>query len=272
MRCDMLLNYPVTSVAHIKRLRLGKLTRFSILVLIVTTQWSFVPVSTDHNPSFKNSLLASAAAVAGMANATSMLSPIMARAGVYDSLRLDEMGLSKSVFQLALRGLDKLWRTGQVKENIISIVDFSQPSSHKRLYVINLDNAQLLFNTWVAHGQRSGKDMARTFSNRPRSLQSSLGFYITANAYLGSNGYSLKLQGMEKGINDLAYRRAIVLHGANYVSESFINSQGYLGRSQGCPAVPLEVSRPLIDQIKEGTCLFIYHPTSWYRSRSRMIK
>lgn len=274
MRRYMLSNYSATPRLRNKRLRLNKLFRFSVLVLFVATQWSFIPVSIDKAAASKNPFFPAAASIAGLAGANSILSmsPVMARMNVYDSLQLGAIGLSKSVFQLALKGLDKLWRTGKVKENIISIVDFSQPSNHKRLYVINLDNAQLLFNTLVAHGQRSGRDMARVFSNRPRSLQSSLGFYITGNVYQGSNGYSLKLQGIEKGINDQAYRRAIVMHGADYVSESWINNQGYLGRSQGCPAVPLDVSRPIIDEIKEGTCLFIYHPTSWYRSRSRMIR
>jgi hypothetical protein len=119
---------------------------------------------------------------------------------------------------------------------------------------------------------RSGKTMAQVFSNKPSSNKSSLGFYITGDAYEGSNGYSLKLEGMEKGINDYAFRRAIVLHGADYVSEQFIASQGYIGRSKGCPAVPVEVCQPLIDEIKGGTCLFIYHPTSTYRVKSRLVK
>lgn len=191
---------------------------------------------------------------------------------IYDSLHLEEIGLSRSVFRMAVKGMEKLYKAGKLKENVISIVDFSQPSTNKRLYVINLDNYELLYNTWVAHGMKSGKTMAQVFSNKPSSNKSSLGFYITGEAYQGSNGYSLKLQGVEKGINDYAYRRAIVLHGADYVSEEWIASQGYIGRSKGCPAVPLEVCQPMIDQIKEGTCLFIYHPTSTYRNRSPLLR
>lgn len=191
---------------------------------------------------------------------------------IYDSLHLEEIGLSRSVFRLAVKGMEKLYKAGKLKENVISIVDFSQPSTNKRLYVINLDNYELLYNTWVAHGMKSGKTMAQVFSNKPSSNKSSLGFYVTGEAYQGSNGYSLKLQGVEKGINDYAYRRAIVLHGADYVSEEWIASQGYIGRSKGCPAVPLEVCQPMIDQIKGGTCLFIYHPTSTYRTRSPLLR
>lgn len=191
---------------------------------------------------------------------------------IFDSLRLENAGLSRLVFRTALKGMEKLWNTGRLKEHVISIIDFSQPSSNKRLYVIDLDNFELLYNTWVAHGQKSGKSMAQVFSNKPGSYKSSLGFYITGEAYQGSNGYSLKLQGVEKGINDFAYRRAVVLHGANYVSENWIASQGYLGRSQGCPAVPVEVCQPIIDHIKEGTCLFIYHPTSTYRAKSKLAR
>lgn len=191
---------------------------------------------------------------------------------IYDSLHLDELGLSKTVFRLAVKGMEKLYKAGRLKGSVISIVDFSQPSSNKRMYVIDLDNSLLLYHTWVAHGMKSGRSMASLFSNKPSSNKSSLGFYITGEAYQGSNGYSLKLQGVEKGINDFAYRRAIVLHGADYVSESFISSQGYIGRSRGCPAVPVEVSQPMIDQIKEGNCLFIYHPTSTYRNRSPLLR
>ncbi|WP_276481212.1 murein L,D-transpeptidase catalytic domain family protein [Paraflavitalea pollutisoli] len=191
---------------------------------------------------------------------------------IYDSLHLETMGLSKSVFRLAVKGMEKLAKSGRLHSSVLSIVDFSQPSSSKRLYVIDLDNSELLYNTWVAHGMKSGKSMANVFSNKPSSNKSSLGFYITGEAYQGSNGYSLKLQGVEKGINDFAYRRAIVIHGADYVSEQFISSQGYIGRSKGCPAVPQEICQPMIDQIKEGTCLFIYHPTSTYRSRSPLLK
>ncbi|MBS1599472.1 MAG: murein L,D-transpeptidase catalytic domain family protein [Bacteroidetes bacterium] len=191
---------------------------------------------------------------------------------IYDSLNLQQYGLSKKVFDLALKGWQKLKSAGRViNENIISIVDFSQPSNKKRLYIIDLANAQLLFNTYVAHGKRSGKDVATRFSNRPRSLESSVGFYVTADPYIGSNGYSLRLNGMEYGFNNNASRREIVLHGADYVSEEYISANGCLGRSWGCPAVPAEQSRDIIDSIKNGSCLFIYSPQVKYLKGSKVL-
>jgi hypothetical protein len=204
--------------------------------------------------------------------ATTSFFSIKNKLNVYDSLHLDAAGLSKKIFTMALKGMAKLVRRSHIKDNLLAIVDFSQPSVNKRLYVIDLNAYQLLYNTWVAHGMKTGKEKAVSFSNKPSSNKSSLGFYITGNAYQGSNGYSLKLKGMEKGINDYAMRRGIVIHGADYVNEDLINSQGYIGRSWGCPAVAPELSQQLIDLLKEGSCLFIYHPSAAYVSKSTMIK
>jgi len=196
------------------------------------------------------------------------------RKSIYDSLQLESIGLQRKVFEYGLKGMEKLIRTGKVQSNILSIADLSQPSVNKRLYVIDLDNQQLLFNSLVAHGRRSGKDMATVFSNKLSSNKTSLGFYLTGTTYNGSNGYSLKLQGLEYGINNNAMRRAIVVHGAGYVSEAFSenHNQTYIGRSQGCPAVPTEIAEPLIDGIKDGTCLFIYYPTATYLKKSALLK
>ncbi|WP_205513173.1 murein L,D-transpeptidase catalytic domain family protein [Longitalea arenae] len=204
--------------------------------------------------------------------ATSSFFSIKNKLNVYDSLHLDAAGLSKKIFTMALKGMAKLVRSKQIKDNLLAIVDFSQPSVNKRLYVIDLNACQLLFNTWVAHGMKTGKEKAVSFSNKPASNKSSLGFYVTGYAYQGSNGYSLKLKGMEKGINDYAMRRGIVIHGADYVNEDLINSQGYIGRSWGCPAVAPELSQQLIDLLKEGSCLFIYHPSTAYLSRSQFVR
>jgi hypothetical protein len=173
---------------------------------------------------------------------------------------------------MALKGMAKLVKTRHIKDNLLAIVDFSQPSINKRLYVIDLNTYQLLYNTWVAHGMRTGKVKATSFSNKPSSNKSSLGFYVTGIAYQGSNGYSLKLQGMERGINDCAMKRGIVIHGADYVSEGFIYSQGYIGRSWGCPAVSPDVSEQLIDLLKDGSCLFIYAPAANYTAKSSLLK
>jgi hypothetical protein len=205
------------------------------------------------------------------ADGNSYTSLAAARA-VYDSLHLKMAGLSWEAFDLARKGLDKLVAQGKViNHSIISIVDFSQPSTKKRLYVIDLKRYKMLFNTWVAHGRNSGREMATSFSNQESSFKSSPGFYITQQTYVGGHGYSLKLQGMEKGINDKAYERAIVMHGAAYVNPALIPAQGYIGRSLGCPAVPEKLATPIINTIKNGTCMFIYHPSPSYLERSALL-
>ena len=188
----------------------------------------------------------------------------------YDSLQLSLAGLSQQAFDFAKQGFNKLIEEGKLlNDSIISIIDFSQPSSQKRLFVVDLKNYKVLFNTLVAHGRNSGREWAASFSNQNSSYMSSPGFYITRETYEGKNGYSLKLEGVERGINDKAYERGIVVHGANYVCDEYVNSQGYIGRSQGCPAVPVQVSRPIINIIKNGTCLFVYHPS--YVNRSQVL-
>ncbi|MBL7701943.1 MAG: murein L,D-transpeptidase catalytic domain family protein, partial [Ferruginibacter sp.] len=168
----------------------------------------------------------------------------------YDSMHLDKLGLSEQAFEYAMKGFSYLLKQGRIaKDNIISIADFSLPSSRKRLFVIDLDNYRVLYNTYVAHGVNSGKEYARQFSNKPSSYQSSLGFYETLHTYMGEHGYSLRLDGLEKGINDNANSRDIVIHAADYVNESFIRSQGYIGRSWGCPALPEKLHKPIIDKI-----------------------
>ncbi len=191
---------------------------------------------------------------------------------VYDSLRLNLMGLSKQTFDYAIKGFNYLVETGKVaNDKIISIVDFSLPSTEKRLFVIDLDQQKVLFNTYVAHGRQSGTVMANDFSNTPESYKSSLGFYETLNTYTGHNGYSLRLEGLEHGFNDNANERAIVIHGADYVNEGLIKSQGYIGRSWGCPALPQQLHKPIIDKIKNGTCLFIYSPDQHYINQSKIL-
>lgn len=192
---------------------------------------------------------------------------------VYDSLSLEKIGLRKEVFDCAMRGFNNLKQNGRItNDQVISIADFSKSSCKKRLFVIDLKNCKLLFNTYVAHGMNSGQEYARQFSNVPESNKSSLGFYETADTYNGKHGYSLHLVGMEKGINDNAYRRDIVMHAADYVNENFINSKGYLGRSQGCPALPEKQHKQIIDKIKNGTCLFIFGEDGNYMRRSNLLK
>lgn len=191
---------------------------------------------------------------------------------IYDSLKLNVQGLSRHAFDCAVKGYEYLKMQGKIaNDNVISIVDFTKPSSQKRLFVIDLRNYKVLFNTYVAHGQGSGQAMAGSFSNVPESYQSSLGFYRTEDTYNGKNGYSLHLEGMERGINDKAEERAIVMHGAPYVSENFISQKGYLGRSWGCPAVPENLNRPIIEKIKNGSCLFIFSENRKYLHSSRIL-
>ncbi len=191
---------------------------------------------------------------------------------VYTNLHLKELGLSQTAFELALKGWAKLKAKGEVSKDIISICDFTQSSNNKRLYVINLATGTLLFNTLVAHGKNTGEEFAHYFSNKPSSLQSSLGFYVTREAYTGSHGLGLKLIGLEPGFNDRAEERAIVMHGATYACKEFIDQYGRLGKSWGCPAVPFEVHEQIINAIKDGTCLFIYYPDKAYLAASRLIK
>lgn len=149
----------------------------------------------------------------------------------------------------------------------LAVIDYSRPSSEPRLWVFDLPRNELLFEELVSHGRGSGDAMATTFSNIPESYQSSLGLFRTMNTYYGRNGYSLRLEGLENGINDLAYQRAIVIHGADYVSDAFIEQTGRLGRSHGCPAVSRDVTYPLIDSIKEEQYLFVYYPDQeWLES------
>jgi hypothetical protein len=140
----------------------------------------------------------------------------------------------------------------------LTIIDYTRPSTEKRMWVYDLRTRALLFDEWVAHGRGSGKTMATAFSNQPDSNMSSLGLFRTAEAYDGHNGYSLRLDGLDAGVNDRARERAIVIHGAAYVNPVVAKSQGYLGRSLGCPAVRPEVVHDLIDAVKDGGLLFAY--------------
>lgn len=153
----------------------------------------------------------------------------------------------------------------------LAVIDYSRPSTEPRLWVFDLAERRLLFEELVSHGQGSGDDLPTAFSNTPESHQSSLGLFRTRNSYYGRNGYSLRLEGLETGINDLAYERAIVIHGADYVSEAFIERTGRLGRSHGCPAVRQAVTYPLIDSLKEEQYLFVYYPDADWLASSAFL-
>ena len=187
---------------------------------------------------------------------------------IYNEAKLGTSGLDVAVFKKAVLGYYNFKKAALVSADnaVITIVDFNKSSRSKRLWIVNLDKKQLLFNTLVAHGQGSGDDMAQNFSNLENSHQSSLGFYITSDIYYGKHGESLKLNGMDKGYNSNANHRAVVVHGASYVSQDFINVHGRLGRSHGCPALPQELTAAIIQTIKGKTCLYINKSDSKYSS------
>jgi hypothetical protein len=189
---------------------------------------------------------------------------------LYDSLHLDKLGMKKEVLMYAYKGQQSLVKKGRIPNStILTVCDFSQPSDSKRLYIIDVKDFKVLLNTYVAHGKNSGDLYANRFSNRSRSLQSSLGFYVTKGTYFGKHGLSLKLSGQDKGFNDKAESRAIVVHGASYIGDEWLG--GKMGRSFGCPAVPQRDAKKLINLIKNGTCLFIYHPLKSYLHGSNVL-
>lgn len=147
-------------------------------------------------------------------------------------------------------------KTPDRKKSVLTIIDYSKPSTEKRFYVVDLDKKKLIYNTYVSHGVNSGKKTATQFSNVVNSRKTSLGTFLTDTTYYGSNGYSLRLDGLSSGLNDKARERYIVVHGADYANPSFIKKNGYLGRSWGCPALPEKLSREIIDTIKGGSVIY----------------
>ncbi len=188
---------------------------------------------------------------------------------LFGKLALEEKGLDFKVFFRAYAGYMRLAASGLIVKPILAIADMSQPSGNKRLYIIDMAQGSLLRHTLVAHGQGSGNIVATQFSNAAQSHQSSLGFYITDQTYQGGNGLSLRLRGMEKGFNDNAMSRAIVMHGADYVNQSAA-SAGRIGRSWGCPAVSVAEHKDIIGLLKQGSCLFIYGQDQRYLSQSSL--
>jgi len=180
--------------------------------------------------------------------------------------------LEKSIFNLSMVGYYNMKKNELLQDDsVITIIDYRKASKNKRFFVINLVEKKVLYSTLVAHGKGSGAQFAEIFSNKPGSLKSSIGFFITDDSYYGKHGYSLKLQGVEPGVNDKAMQRAIVIHGASYVSESFIKRYGRLGRSWGCPALPEDITREVIDKIKGGSCLFVYSEDQDYLKKSTFL-
>jgi hypothetical protein len=211
-------------------------------------------------------------AVAAGAKATELKMVIRQAAMIYTAMDLQKGGLDPKAFEYAWRGYHNLVKKGLIhKRTVLSICDFSQSSRNRRMYVIDVQHRKLLYRTFVAHGQNSGDEFASDFSNEPDSYKSSLGFYITQKTYVGRNGLSLRLNGVDPGYNDMAMKRQIVLHGSSYASERYMEDYGNLGTSLGCPALPAEFSGRIIRAVKDGSCLFIYHPTQQYLDNSAVL-
>ncbi|CAM4058898.1 murein L,D-transpeptidase catalytic domain family protein [Kerstersia similis] len=182
-------------------------------------------------------------------------------------------GLSSQALVLAVQALENARRESMLKvaPRSLAVIDFSLPSTQKRLWIFDLESKALLFEEWVAHGRKTGDNMAEHFSNIHESHMSSLGAFQAGATYTGRNGYSLRLHGLEPGFNDQAFARAIVIHGAPYVSQNIIRAQGRLGRSWGCPAVRNEVARPLINTLADNAFLFSFYPDRQWLSQSALV-
>lgn len=192
-------------------------------------------------------------------------------ATMYEGLDLSNAGLSREAFDYAIKGYEKLVAEGAVtRDQYLTIVDFSQSGRKKRFYLLDMKKGELLVNTFVSHGKNSGLDMAKKFSNTINSEQSSLGFYVTSATYTGKHGLSLRLKGMEEGFNSNALARGIVVHGAAYVNAGRVNSD-FMGRSQGCPALPEKEYAKVINIIKDGSVMFLYHPSQDYIQNSPVL-
>jgi len=188
---------------------------------------------------------------------------------LYDAINLQKYDLSFEAFKHGMTGYLSLLREGKLNnKGLLTIIDFTKSSNSKRFYTIDLKKLAVKFHTYVSHGKNTGEVMAKSFSNTVHSNQSSIGFYVTAETYVGSKGYSLKLDGMEKGYNDKIRERAVVMHNADYVSEHWIKKYGRLGRSQGCPALPIEIGKKVIDTIKNHTVIFAYYNDAAYINSS----
>ncbi|MEZ4853571.1 murein L,D-transpeptidase catalytic domain family protein [Flavobacterium sp.] len=190
----------------------------------------------------------------------------------YDNIEATQYSLPKfESFLKAFEGYEQLRKQGKIENEILTLVDFSLSSNVERMWVIDMKLQKVIMQTLVAHGRNSGEEFATKFSNTSESYQSSLGFYLTGESYQGKHGNSLRLDGLEYGINDNARQRAVVIHGADYVSNTFIKQNKRLGRSYGCPAVSYAVSDKLIEVIKNKSVLFIYHPSRSYVQKSKLV-
>jgi hypothetical protein len=180
--------------------------------------------------------------------------------------------IESEVFEMALNAASCAVRSGAVSApETLTVIDYSKPSTERRLWVFDLKARELVYEELVAHGQGSGANMATQFSNNDESHQTSLGLFVTRDTYVGRNGYSLRLDGLDRGVNDRARERAIVMHGAPYVSEQYVKANGRLGRSWGCPAISAAVAKQMIDRVKGGGLVFAYYPDANWLTTSKYL-
>lgn len=240
---------------------------YKVLPLLLFCIFSFKPLNTvDAQPKgIKNT---DPKLIAANSNA----SFVTKCKSVYSTIDANNLTLPKfDSFLAAFQGYEILKLQGKITNEILTIVDFSLSSTVERMWVIDMKTQKVILKSLVAHGRNSGTEFATKFSNANESFQSSLGFYVTGEEYQGKHGTSLRLDGMEPGINDNARSRAVVIHGADYVSQKLANAQGYIGRSLGCPAVPYKIHKELIETIKDKSCVFIYHPSRNYVAKSKLV-
>lgn len=176
--------------------------------------------------------------------------------------------INPKALKLALNAYTNANARGTVKKPVLTVIDYSLPSSKQRMWIFDIKNERLLYHTYVAHGRNSGDAKAHHFSNKSSSKETSLGTYVTKDTYMGSKGLSLNLIGLEKGFNDNAYNRRVVIHGAWYVEPDFIKKSGQAGRSWGCPSIAKTMAKPVINTIKDGSVVFAYYPDSYYLNHS----
>ncbi|WP_207491745.1 murein L,D-transpeptidase catalytic domain family protein [Aridibaculum aurantiacum] len=234
-------------------------------ILLAASVGFIVPANANNNPDPKKfpSLLSSPSDA-----------PVIRRAAdsLYNIIGLGMYGLEREVFFSAYKGLQYLDNQDKLKKpNLLTICDYSQSSNNKRLYVIDVVNARLLYNTYVSHGKNSGHEFATRFSNIANSNQSSLGFMVTAETYNGKAGYSMRFDGMERGINDKVRMRDIVFHGSRFVNENTMIDRGLIGNSLGCPAVPYGIHTRIINEIKGGSCFYIHSADQLYARTSSVL-
>ncbi len=193
-------------------------------------------------------------------------------AALYDNFLSNNLSMPKlSVFEKAILGYKKLEEQGKVSNRLLTIIDFDIASSEKRMWILNMETQEVVFNTFVAHGRNTGLKFAKKFSNKVNSHQSSLGFYVTGETYYGKNGLSLFIDGMEKEFNSNARKRYVVIHGADYAEPEFVKRNGRLGRSYGCPAVPNKIAKELINTIKGESVVYIHKNDDNYLTKSNFI-